>query len=127
MKCQLARSAFPAARGASMVCLAAALALQGALAWISHFPEPRVAFGDEVIVYRSGAVRLAAGSPWHPEPIWPPLYPRLLAGILALSRGSVLCIQVIQLLMLVGVALLLRDLTDHLTGSPQAGAVAGWL
>ncbi len=102
-----------------------ALAVHASLWSISRGPLPESLWGDE-IYYWQGATALAAGEAWHSDPLWPPLYPRLLAGILA-AGGSVTAVKVVQTLMLLAVAWLLRDLTRHLTGSRLAGDVAGAL
>ncbi len=103
----------------------AALAVHGLLWSISRGPLPESLWGDE-IYYWQGATQLHAGAAWHSDPLWPPLYPRFLAGILA-AGGSVAAVRVVQTLMLLAVAWLLRDLARHLTGSRFAGDVAGAL
>lgn len=116
-----------AGRLASVCGLVTVLAVHGALAWISHFPQPRRFFGDETILYWPGATRLAAGLAWQGDPLWPPLQPRFLAAVLFISDGSLLVVQVVQTIMLMAAAFLLCDLTRRLSGSPVAGVVAGWL
>ena len=103
----------------------AALALHATLWWISSSPQSRIRVGDEEI-YWQGATLLSAGEVWHPDPLWPPLYPRFLAAVLG-TGGGLPAIAVTQVLMLLAVALLLRDLTRHLTGSRFAGDVASGL
>ena len=113
------------ARRAAVWLVVAAVAVHGALWSMSRGPLPESLWGDE-IYYWQGATALHAGKAWHSDPLWPPLYPRFLAGILA-AGGSVTAVRVVQTLMLLAVAWLLRDLTRHLTGSRLAGDVAGAL
>jgi len=89
---------------------AAALALQGGLLWLYYHPEAKVLCGDEVR-YVESATRLLAGDPgWRPELLWPSLYPRLMAGVMAVAGGGVSAIwavQLLQILLLGGCAILL--------------------
>ncbi len=105
----------------------AILAVQGSLLALSGFgPAPdRVLFGDERTYWR-GANEIAAGADWHPDPLWPPLYPRFLAAVLG-AGGSPWAIIAVQLAMLVAVALLLADLARRWSGSRIAGRVTGAL
>jgi hypothetical protein len=88
--------------------------------------HPRALWGDEVM-YADLARRLAAGAEARSEPLWPPAYPRFLAGLLVLGGGSVLAARCAQVALLALSALLLRDVTARLTGSPTAAAVAAAL
>ncbi len=110
---------------AACILVVAALVLHGCLWSITGVPESRALWGDEVR-YWQGATLLSSGATWHPDPLWPPLYPRFLAAVLA-AGGSITAVQAVQTLMLLAVALLLCDLTRHLTGSRFAGAAAGAL
>lgn len=104
--------------------LVMALAVHGSLFWFSSSPAPRVLIGDE-IVYWSAAQSLAAGKkPEHSLSLWPPLYPRFLAGLVTVfgpRRGAV---EIVQTLMLLAAVLMIHDLARHWTGSPTAAAVA---
>ncbi len=102
-----------------------ALAVHGSLWSIGSIPESRPLWGDEKMYWR-GAGRLAAGEDWHPLPLWPPLYPHLLAAVVA-AGGSTAAARALQTLILLAIALIWRDLTRHLTGSRLAGDVAGGL
>ncbi len=119
------RTARRARRLAAGVLIVATVAVHGSLWSIGGVPESRPLWGDEKM-YWNGAARLNAGEAWHPPPLWPPLYPRFLAAILA-GGGSTAAARAAQTLMLLAVALLWRDLTRHLTGSRLAGDVAGAL
>lgn len=103
-----------------------AAALQALLFALDTPARPRALWGDEVM-YADLARRLAAGEDARIEPLWPPAYPRFLAGLLVLGGGSFLLARCVQLALLVASALLLRDLAARLTGSAVAGTVAAAL
>jgi hypothetical protein len=104
----------------------AAAALQALLFALDTAARPRALWGDE-IMYADLARRLAAGEDARIEPLWPPAYPRFLAGLLVLGGGSFLLARCVQLALLAASALLLRDLTARVTGSAAAGTVAAAL
>ncbi len=92
--------------------------------WLDRFGAPRVPWGDEN-TYLASAARLLAGDPgWWPEPLWPPLYPQFLAGVLFLGGGDVVWVWVLQSALLVTTALVLGDLARRLTDSRAAGWTA---
>ena len=105
----------------------AAIALQVGLLWLYYHPAPKGLCGDEVM-YLESAMRLLAGDPeWRPELLWPSLYPRLMAGVMSVAGGGVTAIwaiQLVQIMLLGGCAVLLYDLTQRLTGSNVAALVA---
>ena len=103
-----------------------AAALQALLFALDTAARPRALWGDE-IMYADLARRLAAGEDVRIEPLWPPAYPRLLAGLLALGGGSFLLARCVQVALLGASALLLRDLAARLTGSAAVGTVAAAL
>jgi 4-amino-4-deoxy-L-arabinose transferase-like glycosyltransferase len=95
--------------------------VQVVLWWLDRFPVPRTLWGDEN-GYLESAVRLLAGDPgWWPEPLWPPLYPQFLAGLLWIGGGSLVVIALVQSALLAATAVLLGDLTRRLCGSRAAG------
>jgi 4-amino-4-deoxy-L-arabinose transferase-like glycosyltransferase len=97
--------------------------VQAVLWWLDRVPVPRTLWGDEN-GYLDSAVRLLAGDPgWWPEPLWPPLYPQFLAGLLWFGGGSLIVIVLVQSGLLVATAVLLGDLGRRLCGS-RAAAVA---
>ena len=112
-----------ARRAAVAALIVIALAVHASLWSIGRAPEPRPLWGDEHM-YLRGGTQLAAGESWHPPPLWPPLYPYFLAVVLTVGGGSLAAVWAAQTLILGAVALLLRDLTRHLTGSRWAGDVA---
>ena len=83
-------------------------------------------WGDE-IMYADLARRLAAGQDARIESLWPPAYPRFLAGLLVLGGGSFLLVRCVQVALLAISALLLRDLGLRLTGSGRAATMAAAL
>jgi hypothetical protein len=88
--------------------------------------HPRALWGDEVM-YADLARRLAAGEEARIEPLWPPAYPRFLAGLLVLGGGSFLVARCAQVALLAISAVLLRDLGERLTGSATAAGLAAAL
>jgi 4-amino-4-deoxy-L-arabinose transferase-like glycosyltransferase len=100
--------------------------LQALLFAIEAWPAPRALWGDE-IMYADLARRLAAGQDARIEPLWPPAYPRFLAGLLALGGGSLLLARSFQAALLGASALLLRDIGLRLTGSRLGAGVAAAL
>ncbi len=98
----------------------AALALQGLLLWAYYAPGPKHLMGDE-IMYRRVAGELVHGGPGQMESLWPPLYPRFLAGVLAASGDSVPVLQIVQFLLLVLTAVLLGDIAVRIVGVPPPG------
>ncbi len=93
---------------------------------LSRIGGPRVLWGDEKAYLGSARLVLQGDSSWWPVPLWPPLYPRFLAGILAVFDGGYLAITVVQTALLFIAALIFQDLTRRWTGSRTAG-VAGFL
>ncbi len=98
--------------------------LHATLWWIDRHPVPRTLWGDEA-TYLTSAMRLLAGDPrWWPEPLWPPLYPQFLAGLVWLGGESMVLVVLVQGLLLAITAVLLFDLVSRLTKSRAAGFVA---
>lgn len=88
------------------------------LAWLGG---PRVLWGDEKS-YIASALAVLQGDPsWWPVPLWPPLYPRFLAGILGVSGGNPAGISVVQTCLLFIAAVVFGDLVRRWTGSRLAG------
>lgn len=106
--------------------LAAAMALQAALLWLGAWPVARRPWGDEVM-YLDLASRWARGEPAPLEPLWPPLYPHLLAFSLGLGDSGLLGLRLLQVALLVLAALALGGLTQRLLGSAAAGRWAAAL
>jgi len=93
---------------------------------IETWPGPRALWGDE-IMYADLARRLAAREDARIDFLWPPGYPRFLAGLLVMGGGSFLLARCVQVGLLVLSAGLLRDLGLRLFGSRVAADVAAAL
>jgi hypothetical protein len=106
---------------------AAAVVVHGTLWWLYYRPVQKVLWGDEATYWRSATALLAGDPRWRPDPLWPPLYPRLLAGIVAFGGPRVVWVQVVQTTLLIAGAVVLCDLVRRMSGSRIAGAVAGGL
>jgi len=101
--------------------------VHGALWWLYYRPVPKALWGDEFAYLRSAKLLLAGDPAWWPDPLWPPLYPRLLAGIMAVGGPALVWVQVVQTGLLAAAAVLLYDLVRRLSGSQLAAAVAAAL
>ena len=113
-------------RAIATVALVAAV-VHGALLWLYWAPAAKLPWGDEHSYIASAARLLTGARDWMPEPLWPPLYPRFVAGASAAAGGSVLGVQLLQTLMLAVTAVVLADLTRRVSGSAKAAIVAGGL
>ncbi len=101
--------------------------LQAALFALEGGGNGRPLWGDE-ISYLAAARRLLQGLPSDLDPLWPPLYPHLLAAL----GGSRLAVEIAQALLLLATALLWADVARRSYGgdrnaSALAGAIAGGL
>ncbi len=113
-----------ARRRAALVAFLVLFALSQALLWLAYYGAgAKRLIGDEQH-YQDSALAILAGGDWMTGTIWPPLQPLLLAGTYALFGTHVLAAQVLQTLLLVGCAVLLRDLWRRLGGSVAAANVA---
>ncbi|MEP7013167.1 MAG: hypothetical protein ABJC13_22840 [Acidobacteriota bacterium] len=111
----------------AMVVAGLAAALQAILFALEKGGAGRHLWGDEVL-YLTAARRVLGGGASDLDPLWPPLYPHLLAAL----GGSHLAVEIAQTLLLVGTALLLADLARRTYGGEGpaaglAGALAGGL
>ena len=94
------------------------------LAYYGHGAKPLI--GDEQH-YQDTALAILAGGAWMPGVIWPPLQPLLLAGTYALFGTHILAVQLLQTVLLIACAALLRDLWRRLGGSVAAANTAAAL
>lgn len=104
-----------------------AAALQALLFALERGGAGRRLWGDEVL-YLTAARRVLGGGASELDPLWPPLYPHLLAAL----GGSHLAVEIAQTILLVASALLLADLARRTYGgegpaADLAGALAGGL
>lgn len=102
-----------------------AMVVHGVLWWLAWWPAPKALWGDENLYLQSARDLLAGVPDWAPMPLWSSGYPRFLAGILGLSGGSLVAIQLVQALLLIMTALVLGDLVERTTGSKRAAIVTG--
>jgi hypothetical protein len=113
-------------RSPLVVALPLILAVHLGLAWLAFKPEPRRLWGDER-TYLGAAERAVAGEPRRAsEALWPPLYPAVLALVLAAGGGGA-AIYLLQTALLVAAALALRSLAADLLRSRWAGDLAAAL
>jgi hypothetical protein len=105
-------------RRAVLVMLSVLAVHLGVLLWLDRVPGPRPLWGDE-IMYWDVASRWAAGQPATLEPLWPPLYPRMVAFVLS-HGGSALAVQAVQATLLACALWLLTSLLRGLVGAPIA-------
>lgn len=116
-----------ARRRAALAAFALLFAASQALLWLAWYGgggKPLI--GDEQH-YQDSALAILAGGDWMTGTIWPPLQPLLLAGVYALFGTHLLAVQLLQTLLLLGCAALLRDLWRRLGGSVAAANTAAAL
>lgn len=101
------------------------VAVHGGLLWIYHEPAPKRLWGDQERYLRQ-ATELREGAQVDNDPLWPTLYPRFVCGVLAVTGGSILALQLIQTLLLLLTSLLLHDLARR-AGAPAGAALAAAL
>lgn len=98
-----------------------------ALLWYAYYGHgAKALIGDEQ-VYQDTALAILAGGAWMPGTIWPPLQPLLLALVYAVFGTHVLAAQVLQTVLFVACAALLRDLWRRLGGTVAAANTAAAL
>jgi len=93
-------------------------------AYYAHGAKPLI--GDEQS-YQDFALAILAGGPWVPSTIWPPLQPLLLAAIYAIAGVNIAAVQVVQTVLLIACAVLLRTLWRRVGGSVAAANTAAAL
>jgi len=116
-----------ARRTASALLFAAAFAAVQALLWYAYYGHgAKALIGDEA-TYQSTALSILAGGAWMPSTIWPPLQPLLLALVYATFGTHLVAVQLLQTLLLLACAALLRDLWRLLGGRVAAANAAAGL
>jgi 4-amino-4-deoxy-L-arabinose transferase-like glycosyltransferase len=98
-----------------------------ALLWFAYYGNGAKALIGDELVYQQTALSILDGGAWMPGTIWPPLQPLLLAALYALFGTHVFVAQLVQTLLFVGCAALLRDLWRRLGGSVAAANAAAAL
>lgn len=120
-------SPLPSSRRIRIGLLIAALGIHALLAWLEWKPAPRLRVGDE-LRYLERAHHIAAGEAPPPDLLWPPLYSTFLAVFAPLGRAERAAIVLAQGLLLLGSALILRDLARRWAGPGlHADLAAFWL
>jgi 4-amino-4-deoxy-L-arabinose transferase-like glycosyltransferase len=105
----------------------AVAAVHGVLLWLYYLPVPKRLWGDEYR-YLESARKLLGGDPsWRPDPLWPPLYPQFVAGLLAPAHSSLIALQLAQWVLLGLSAVVLHDFVRRLTRSSTAALTAAGL
>jgi len=94
------------------------------LTFIARWGGARKLWGDEN-AYFSSALAVLQGDPsWWPVPLWPPLYPRFLAGIFVVFDHRTDGVALVQTLLLIIAAAIFGDLVARWTGRRIAGVAA---
>ena len=102
-------------------------ALSQALLWWAYYAHgAKPLIGDEA-GYQQTALAILAGGAWMPGTIWPPLQPLILAAVYAVAGVHVLAAQLLQTVLFIGCAILLRDLWRRLGGRVRAANAAAAL
>jgi 4-amino-4-deoxy-L-arabinose transferase-like glycosyltransferase len=116
------------ARWTAASALAAALFIASqTLLWLAYYGGgAKRLIGDEES-YQAFALAILGGGPWMPSTIWPPLQSLLLAAIYATFGVHVAAAQLVQTLLFVGCAVLLRAIWRDLGGSVRAANTAAVL
>ncbi len=104
----------------------AALGVQALLWSASYAFGPRQPVGDENR-YLHEAMSVWHGHPPPTDFIWPPLQKWFLAPLVGPLDGRLWLAQIVQTLLLVACALLLRQIWRHLDPRPLAADIAAWL
>jgi hypothetical protein len=98
-----------------------------ALLWFAYYGHgAKPLIGDEAN-YQASALAILGGGAWMPSSIWPPLQSLLLALIYAIFGTHLLAAQIVQTLLFVGCAALLRDLWRCVGGTVAAANTAAAL
>ena len=98
-----------------------------ALLWTAYYAgggKPLI--GDEQS-YQEFALAILDGGAWMPSTIWPPLQSLFIAAIYAIAGVHIVVVQIVQTLLLVGCALMLRALWRRIGGSVAAANTAAVL
>jgi 4-amino-4-deoxy-L-arabinose transferase-like glycosyltransferase len=106
---------------------AAAFVAGQTLLWFAYYGEgAKRLIGDEQS-YQSFALSILGGGAWMPSTIWPPLQGVLLAAIYSVSGVHVQAAQIVQTLLFVGCAMLLRAIWRAAGGGVRAANTAAAL
>jgi 4-amino-4-deoxy-L-arabinose transferase-like glycosyltransferase len=96
-----------------------------ALLWLAYYGNgAKRLIGDEQS-YQDFALAILGGGTWMPSTIWPPLQSLFLASIYAIAGAHLLVVQLVQTLLIVGCAILLRAIWRRIGGRRAANVAAG--
>ena len=96
-----------------------------ALLWLAYYGNgAKRLIGDEQN-YQDVALAILGGGAWMPSTIWPPLQSLFLAAIYAIAGVHVLAVQLVQTLLIVGCAIVLRAIWRRVGGVRAANIAAG--
>jgi 4-amino-4-deoxy-L-arabinose transferase-like glycosyltransferase len=113
-------------KAATIVAAALFVAGQGLL-WFAYYGNgAKRLIGDEA-AYQQFALDILGGGSWMPSTIWPPLQPLFLAAIYSIAGVHVVAVQLVQTLLFVGCAVLLRAIWRRVDGSVRAANAAAAL
>lgn len=113
-------------KAATVVAAALFLAGQGLL-WFAYYGNgAKRLIGDEA-AYQQFALDILGGGSWMPSTIWPPLQPLFLAAIYSIAGVHVVAVQLVQTLLFIGCAVLLRAIWRRVDGSVRAANAAAAL
>ncbi len=114
-------------RTAASALVATLFVASQALLWLAYYGgAAKRLIGDEES-YQAFALAILGGGPWMPSTIWPPLQSLFLAAIYATFGVHVVVVQLVQTLLLVGCAWLLRGIWRDLGGGVRAANTAALL
>jgi len=108
-------------RKEAFLAVGAVVAVHALLWWVFYWPAPKWPWGDETLYLRAAGEMLDAGR-LKLDPLWPALYPRFVAGCLAIGGGSLVPLQLVQTMLLLLSAMLMRELALRWTGRQDLSA-----
>jgi hypothetical protein len=115
------------ARSTAAVLVAALFLASQVLLWLAYYGGgAKRLIGDEES-YQAFALAILGGGPWMPSTIWPPLQSLFLATVYATFGVHVLAVQLVQTLLFIGCAWLLRGIWRDLGGGVRAANIAAAL
>src|SRR4051812_2347877 len=112
---------------AASVLVAVLFVASQALLWFAYYGAgAKRLIGDEES-YQAFALAILGGGPWMPSTIWPPLQSLFIATIYATFGVHVFAVQLVETLLFVGCAWLLRGIWRDLGGGVRAANTAAAL
>ncbi|HEY6986205.1 MAG TPA: hypothetical protein VH375_08985 [Rhodanobacteraceae bacterium] len=109
------------------IAVAAVFLLEQLLLWYAYYAGGAKSLVGDEQSYQAFSLAILDGGSWMPSTIWPPLQSLLLAAIYAVFGVHVVAAQLIQTLLFVGCAALLRAIWRDIGGGVRAANVAAAL